>query len=119
MILRNVSIKYIRWGGGGGGGGTENENQARVIKFTTHSYKEKLFLQRKRNKKIDKGKKKANPQHKCQLRLNVQPSLSRNRIALIRKGNEAIEGNETFKFAYPDMHVSLKFILNKPFKRYC
>ena len=28
-------------------GGTKNENQARVIKFTTHSYKEKLFLQRK------------------------------------------------------------------------
>ena len=46
------------------------------------------------------------------MRLNVQPSLSRNRIDLLRKANEAIEGNENFKFAYADMHGSLKFVLN-------
>ena len=39
-------------------GGTKNGNQARIIKFTTHSFKEKVFLQHKRNKKIDNGKKK-------------------------------------------------------------
>ena len=42
-------------------GGTKNRNQARIIKFTTHSFKEKVFLQHKRNKKIDNGKKKKNP----------------------------------------------------------
>ena len=39
-------------------GGAKNGNQARIIKFTAHSFKEKVFLQHKRNKKIDNGKKK-------------------------------------------------------------
>ena len=95
-------------------GGTENRNQVRIIKFTAHNYKEKVFLQHKRNKKIDNGKKKKNPKHKSQVWLNVQPSLSRNGIELFRKANESIEGNENFKFAYADMHGNLKFILNKP-----
>ena len=51
------------------------------------------------------------------MRLNVQPSLSRNRIDLLKKANEAIEGNENFKFAYADMHGNLKLILNKPLNR--
>ena len=63
----------------------KNGNQARIIKFTTHSFKEKVFLQHKRNKKIDNGKKRKNPKHKSQVRLNVQPFLSRNRIDLLEK----------------------------------
>ena len=51
-------------------GGAKNGNQARIIKFTTHSFKEM------QNKKIDNGKKKKNPKHKSQVQLNVQPSLS-------------------------------------------
>ena len=51
------------------------------------------------------------------MQLNVQPSLSRSRIDLLRKANEAIEGNENFKFAYADMHGNLKFVLNKPLNR--
>ena len=42
-------------------GGAKNGNQARIIKFTTHSYEEKVFLQHKRNKKNYNGKKKKNP----------------------------------------------------------
>ena len=99
-------------------GGGRNRNQARIIKFTTHSFKEKVFLQHKRNKKIDNGKKKKNPKHKSQMRLNVQPSLSRNRIDLLRKANEVIEGSKNFKFAYADMHGSLKFVSNKPYVKH-
>ena len=51
------------------------------------------------------------------MQLNVQPSLSRSRTDLLRKANEAIEGNENFKFAYADMHGNLKFVLNKPLNR--
>ena len=51
------------------------------------------------------------------MRLNVQPSLSRNRIDLLRKANEVIEGNENFKFAYAVMHGNLKFELYKPLDR--
>ena len=57
-------------------GGAKNGNQVRIIKFTTYSFKEKVFLQHKQNKKIDNGKKKKNLKHKFQVRLNVQPSLS-------------------------------------------
>ena len=91
-------------------GGAKNGNQARIIKFTTHSFKEKVFLQYKHNKKIDNGKNKKNPKHKPQVQLNIQPSLSRNRVDLLRKANEAIEGNENFKFAYANMHGILKFV---------
>ena len=94
-------------------GNAKNGNQARIIKFTSHSYKEKVFLQHKRNKKTDNRNKKKNSKHKPQLWLNVQPSLSCNRIDLLRKANEVIEGNENFKFAYADMHGNLMFVLNK------
>ena len=48
-------------------GGTKNGNQARIIKFNTHSFKEKVFLQHKQNKKIDnrKKEKKQNTSPKC------------------------------------------------------
>ena len=92
-------------------GGAKNGNQARIIKFTIHGFKEK------QNKKIDHGKGKKNPKHKSQVRLNVQPSLSGNRIDLLRKANETIEDNENFKFAYAVMHGNLKFVLNKPLNR--
>ena len=99
-------------------GGAKDGNQARIIKFTTHSFKEKVFLQHKRNKKIGNKKKKKNPKHRSQVRLNVQPSLSRNRIDLLRKANEVIEGSKNFKFAYADMHGNLKFVSNKPYVKH-
>ena len=51
---------------------------------------------------------------KCSLMQNVQPSISRSRIDLLKKANEAIEGNENFKFTYAHMHGNLKFIQNNP-----
>ena len=51
------------------------------------------------------------------MRLNVNPSLSPNRIDLFRKANEAIEGNENFKTAYADMNGNLKFVLNQHLNR--
>ena len=51
------------------------------------------------------------------MRLNIQPSLSGNRIDLLKKANKAIESNENFKFAYADMHGTLKFVLSKPVNR--
>ena len=70
-------------------GGAKNGKQARIIKFTTHSFKEEVFLQHKRNKKLIVEKRKKNPKDKFQLLLNVQPSLSRNITDLLRKANEA------------------------------
>ena len=93
---------------------TKNDKQSRIIKFTTHSFKEKLFIKHKQNKKNDIEKRKQNPKLKSTIQLNVQSSLSRFQIELLKKGNEAIKDNENFKFAYVDMHGNLKFVLNNP-----
>ena len=85
-----------------------------MIKFTTHSFKEKVFLKHKQNKKNGTEKRKQNPKLKNRIQLNVQPSLSRFRTELLKKANEVIEDNGNFKFAYADMHSNLKFILNNP-----
>ena len=85
-----------------------------MIKFTTHSFKEKVFLKHKQNKKNGTEKRKQNPKLKSRIQLNVQPSLSRFRTELLKKANEVIEDNGNFKFAYADMHSNLKFILNNP-----
>ena len=95
-------------------GGTKNGKQSRMIKFTTHSFKEKVFLKHKQNKKNGTEKRKQNPKLKSRIQLNVQPSLSRFRTELLKKANEVIEDNGNFKFAYADMHSNLKFILNNP-----
>ena len=83
-----------------------------MIKFTTHSFKEKVFSKHKQNKKNDTEKRKQNPQLKSRIQLNVQPSLSRFQTELLKKANEVIEDNGNFKFVYADMHSNLKFILN-------
>ena len=85
-----------------------------MIKFTTHSFKEKVFLKHKQNKKNGTEKRKQNPKLKSRIQLNVQPSLSRFRTELLKKANEVIEDNGNFKFAYADMHSNLTFILNNP-----
>ena len=95
-------------------GGTKNGKQSRIIKFTTHSLKEKICLKHKQNKKNDTEKRKENAKLKSRIQLNDQPSLSRFRIELLRKANEAIEDNANFKFAYANMHGNLKYILNNP-----
>ena len=83
-----------------------------MIKFTTHSFKEKVFSKHKQNKKNDTEKRKQNPQLKSRIQLNVQPSLSRFQTELLKKANEVIEDNGNFKIVYADMHSNLKFILN-------
>ena len=67
-------------------GGTKNGKQSRIIKFTTHSFKEKVFLKHKQIKKNDTEKRKQNPKLKSRIQLNVQPSLSGFRIELLKKG---------------------------------
>ena len=63
----------------------KNGKQSRIIKFTTHSFKEKVFLKDKQIKKNDTEKKKQNLKLKIRIQLNVQPSLSRFQIELLKK----------------------------------
>ena len=66
-------------------GGTKNGKQSRIIKFTTHSFKEKVFLKHKQIKKNDTEKRKQNPKLKSRIQLNVQLSLSRFGIEQLKK----------------------------------
>ena len=66
------------------------------------------------NKKNDNKKRKQNPKLKSRIQLNVQPSLPKFWIELLRKVNEATKDIENFKYANVDMHRNLKFILNSP-----
>ena len=51
-------------------GGTKNGKKSRIIKFTTHSLKEKICLKRKQNKKNDTEKRKENAKLKSRIQLN-------------------------------------------------
>ena len=84
-------------------GGTKNSKQPRIIKLTTHSFKEKGFFNHKQNKKNENEKRKENLKQKIQIQGNVELSLSRFAIELLKTVNEAIEGNANFKFAYTDI----------------
>ena len=86
-------------------GNTKNNKQSKTIKFTTHSFKEKVFLKHKQNKKNDTEKRKQNPKLQSRIHLNVQPSLSRFQTELLKKANEAIKDNENFKFSYANITV--------------
>ena len=52
-------------------GDMKNGKEPRIIKFTTHSLKEKVFLKHKQNKKNDTEKRKQNPKLKSTIQLNV------------------------------------------------
>ena len=47
-------------------GGTKNGKQSKMIKFTTHSFKEKVFLKLKQNKKNEIEKRKQNLKQKVE-----------------------------------------------------
>ena len=51
-------------------GGTKKGKKSRIIKFTTHSLKEKICLKRKQNKKNDTEKRKENAKLKSRIQLN-------------------------------------------------
>ena len=91
-------------------GDTKNGKQPRIIKFTTHSFWENIFLEHKQYKKNEIEKMKQYIKQKSLIQLNVQPSLSRFQIELLNKANEAIKDNENFKFAYAYMQGNLTFI---------
>ena len=72
-----------------------------MIKFTTHSFKEKVFLKHKQNKKNDTEKRKQNPKLKSRIQLNVQPSLSRFWNELLKKQMKPSKIMETSNLRMP------------------
>ena len=91
----------------------EYGKQLRTVKFTTDSFKERVFRKHKhyRNSYIERQKRSGKP---VQIKLKLQPSLTRHQIGLLKFANSQFEGAKNIKFAYADMHGTLKAMLNTP-----
>ena len=91
----------------------EYGKQLRIVKFTTDSFKETVSRKHKhrRNSYIEKQKRSGKP---VQIKVKLQPSLTKHRIGLLKFANSQFEGAKNIKFAYADMHDALKAMLNTP-----
>ena len=94
----------------------EYGKQVRIVKFTTEtdSFKETVFRKHnyRRNSYIERQKRSGKP---VQInKVKRQPLLTRHRIALLKFANSQFEGAKNIKFAYADMHGTLKAMLNTP-----
>ena len=73
----------------------KNNTQNTIIKFKSHSFKEKIYFKRKAIKQRD---------------VKIKSSLTKHRIELIKDANTLITGNPgtKFLFTYADVHGNLK-----------
>ena len=65
----------------------------------------------RRNAYIERQKRSGKP---VQINVKLQSSLTRHRIELLKFANSQFEGAKNIKFAYADLHGSLKAMLNTP-----
>lgn len=81
-------------------GPVKNGKQSTIIRFRTHSFREKLYLDRKN---LDSNN------------IRFRVSLTSKRIELLKQANEMIKenNNNLFKFAYADVSGNLRILLNK------
>ena len=88
----------------------ETQTQPIIVKFKTHGFKEKIYHQRK---KLAKG-------------IKISPSLTKRRSDILQQVQHIIKeessedspnGEEGIvKFAFADVHGTLKIVLSKPYK---
>ena len=65
----------------------------------------------RRNSYIEKQTRSDKP---VEIKVKLQPSLTKHRIGLLKFANSQFEGAKNIKFAYADMHGALKAMLNTP-----
>ena len=88
-------------------GATLDNKQQRIVKFKTDSFKEKICMAQKQRKERDERRRP----------VNFEPSLTRRRIELLSNAKHKTKNNDLVKFAYRDMHGTLKIVLQNPLKR--
>ena len=90
-------------------------HQLRIVKFTSDSFKETVFKRHKSRVKtyIANQKKKKKPP---KIDIKLQPSLTKQRLDLLKIASDRTREMEDVKFPYADMHGNLKLILNNPIK---
>ena len=105
IIIKNIDKTHLI------GKTDEKGLQRRTVKFTSSSFKEKVFKKPKKNikKKSLKTKRKKQP---IKLKINLQPSLTKNRLRMLEYAKEKLDDVEEVKFIYADAHGNLKVVLN-------
>ena len=93
----------------------EDEKQRRIVKFTSDSFKKRVFMKHKQWKKtyIEKQKK-ANKS--VSISFNLQPSLKKRWLKLLQYAKEKLTAVKEIKFPYADIHGNLKVVLNTPIR---
>ena len=96
-------------------GQPEDGKQCRIVKFTSDSFKERLFMKNKQRKKayIEKQEKANKP---VSIRFNFEPSLTKRQLELLQYAKEKLTAVKEIKFLYADMHGNLKVVLNTPIR---
>ena len=84
-------------------GQPEDGKQHRIVKFTSNSFKERVFMKHKHEKKayIEKQKKANKP---VSIRFNLQPSLTKRRLELLQ-AKEKLTAVKEIKFPYADRYA--------------
>ena len=87
----------------------ETQTQPIIVKFKTHSFKEKIFHQQKKFAKV----------------IKISPSLTKRRSDILQQVQYIIKEESSddspnekgiVKFAFVDVHGTLKIVLTKPYK---
>ena len=92
----------------------EYGKQLRIVKFTTDSFKETVFGKHNHRRKSYIERQKRSGKTVQINKVKLQPSLTGHRIGLLKFANSQFEGAKNVKFAYADMHGTLKAMLNTP-----
>ena len=96
-------------------GQPEDGKQRRIMKFTSDSFKERVFMKKMPTKNAYIGKqKKANKP--VSIRFNLQPSLTKRRLELFQYVKDKLIAVEEIKFPYADVDGNLKVVPNTPLR---
>ena len=86
--------------------------QRRIVKFTSNSFEEKPFKKHKKNKTKKSLKTKRKTKQPINVKINLQPSLTKNCLWMLKYAKEKLDDVEEVKFIYVDMPGNLKVVLN-------
>ena len=89
------------------------QNIDKIVKFSSDSFKERVFMKHKQRTKVYIEKKANKP---VSGRLNFQPSLTKCQLELLQYAKEKLTAVREVKFSYADMHGNLKVVLNTPIR---
>ena len=97
-------------------GQPEDGKQRRIVKFTSDSFKERVFVKKNVYEKMPtlKNQKKANKP--VSIRFNLQPSLTKRRLELFQYVKDKLTAVKEIKFPYANMDGNLKVLLNTPLR---